>query len=132
MSYFYLLYHKATRKDFPHDLDKSRSTISHYLNKLIELDIVEKFLDNNKVKYRLKNEKATDKVLIQYKKSLLDEWVHYLFNYIDEVRADKLLLRLHIFLNRTDMTKSDELEKIFLKYFRILITDSYLRIRSSF
>ena len=102
------------------------------MNKLIELDIVEKFLDNNKVKYRLKNEKATDKVLIQYKKSLLDEWVHYLFNYIDEVRADKLLLRLHIFLNRTDMTKSDELEKIFLKYFHILITDSYLRIRSSF
>ena len=77
------LYHVRTRKQFSQELEKSQSTVSFHLKKLIEADVVEKFYEDNLVKYRLKNEKETDKLLIQYKEGLLDEIVVTFYDYYE-------------------------------------------------
>jgi len=110
---FLSMCHVSTRKELCHDLEKSASTISLHLNKLIERDIVEKFHDGNMVKYRLKDEKATDKILIQYKESLLDRWVIFFFDYVDFVRADKSLLRFMFWLGKNEDTFEKLLNDVF-------------------
>lgn len=73
--------HVCTRIQFSKELEKSPSTVTYHLKKLIEADVVRKFKDNNKIKYRLKDEKSTDKLLIQYREGLLDELVVTFYDY---------------------------------------------------
>ena len=75
------LYHVQTRRQFSQELEKSQSTVSYHLKNLIKADVVEKFHDDKLVKYKLKNEKETDKLLIQYKEGLLDEIVVLFYDY---------------------------------------------------
>jgi predicted transcriptional regulator len=75
------LYHVQTRKQFSKELEKSQSTVTYHLKNLIKADVVEKFHKDNLVKYKLKNEKETDKLLIQYKEGLLDEIVVLFYDY---------------------------------------------------
>jgi len=89
---FLSMYHKSSRQEIAKDLDKSPSTIYSCLKKLLELDIIQDFRDKKIVKYKLKNEKDIDKVLIKYKNSLLDKWVVFFFDYLDWIYSNKHIL----------------------------------------
>ncbi|MCK4365586.1 MAG: winged helix-turn-helix transcriptional regulator [Thermoplasmatales archaeon] len=67
--------HVRTRTQLCEELEKSASTVSYHLNKLIEVDIVQRYYDNNKVKYTLWDEATIDKLLIKHKEGLLDDFV---------------------------------------------------------
>jgi DNA-binding transcriptional ArsR family regulator len=101
-------YHVSTRKELSLDLDKSISTVSFHLKKLIKMGIVEKILENNEIKYKLKDEKATDKILYQYKKSYVDEESSFFFEYVDRIYADRWVYKF-IYLIGTD--RSFDLEE---------------------
>ena len=99
------LRHVRTRRQFSEELEKSQSTVSYHLNKLIEVDVVEKFHEDKLVKYKLKNEKETDKLLIQYKEGLLDEIVVLFYDYYEmwsKIKWIKLFIK---FLNDKDKAK---------------------------
>ena len=76
-------WHVGTRKQLSDELEKSLSTVSFHLNKLIEADVVEKFKDGKFIKYKLKDERSTDKLLIQYQEGLLDELVVIFYDYYE-------------------------------------------------
>ena len=106
-------HHLSTRNEISKDLEKSPSTIYHFIKKLINLDIIESFKDKKTKKYRLKNERETDKILIKYKNSLLDKWVVFFFNYFDWVKSDKIIYRFLLkYVGKEDLLLS-LLEDIF-------------------
>jgi len=78
----------VTLEYLTHELDRSPSTISHHLKKLIDEDIVERVKVKNQVNFRLKNEQKLYDVFIQYNKSLLDELVGALVDWITQIRTD--------------------------------------------
>ena len=89
-------------KELSDELELSPSAVSYHLNKLIEIDIIQRFYDNNKVKYTLWDEKATDKLLIQYKESLLDEMVVYFYDYYFMWKKYKWIKQFITWLRTTD------------------------------
>ena len=64
-----------TRTSFCRQLEKAPSTITFHLNKLIKAGIVQKRCENNKTQYFLCDKEKTEKILIQYKDTLLDDVV---------------------------------------------------------
>jgi len=111
---FLSFYHISTRKELCYDLEKSASTISFHLNKLIEMGIVEKFQENNMVKYRLKDERATDKILFHFKKSYLDDIATFFFNYVERKFADRSFYQLICLVGTAE---PGQLEKNFYEIF---------------
>lgn len=73
--------HVRTRIQISRELEKSPSAVTYHLKKLVEADVVVKFKENKLVKYRLKDEKSTDKLLIQHREGLLDELVVTFYDY---------------------------------------------------
>ncbi|MCK4365591.1 MAG: ArsR family transcriptional regulator [Thermoplasmatales archaeon] len=97
--------HVRTRKQFSEELEKTQSTVSYHLNKLIEVDVVEKFKDKLLVKYRLKDEKEIDKLLIRYKDGLLDDLVVAFYDYYLTWKKTRWLKLILKFLNDKDKEK---------------------------
>ena len=97
--------HVRTRRQLSEELEKSQSTVSYHMDKLIEVDLVEKFSENNLIKYRLKNEKETDKLLIKHKDGLLDEVVVTFYDYYLTWKKTWWLRKITKFLNNKDNEK---------------------------
>ena len=73
--------HVLSRAELSKELEISMSNVSYHLKKLIQAGIVEKFKENKIIKYRLKDEKETDKLLIKHREGLLDELVVTFYDY---------------------------------------------------
>jgi DNA-binding transcriptional ArsR family regulator len=107
--------HVYTRKKLSDEMEKAPSTISFHLKRLIEADVVEKFHENGEVKYRLKDEPAIDKLLIQHKDGLLDDLVVTFYDYYLEWSKGGWLKLVASFLNNKKNQKlhDDIINEIF-------------------
>lgn len=99
--------HVRTRRQLSEELEKAQSTVSFHLNQLIKADVVEKFKEDKLVKYRLRDEKWTDKLLIQYKEGLLDELVVTFYDYYLYWKREKWLRLAIKFLYDREKIKVD-------------------------
>ena len=82
------IYHPVSIDYLSKDLDKSPSTISFHLKKLKDLGLVEKIQINNQIKFCLKDEFKIYDYFIQYNKSLSDDFISILINWIERVNTD--------------------------------------------
>jgi predicted transcriptional regulator len=97
--------HVRTRTELSRELEKSPSAVLYHLDKLIEAEVVEKFKENNKIKYRLKDEKETDKLLIKHREGLLDELVVTFYDYYLYWKKSNWLKLVIKFLNDKEKEK---------------------------
>jgi predicted transcriptional regulator len=84
------------------DLDKSPSTISFHLKKLIKLDLVERIEINNQIKFGLKDEYKVYDLFIQYNESLSDDYIILLVDWITRVNTDMKFRDIIAHICRTD------------------------------
>jgi DNA-binding transcriptional ArsR family regulator len=99
--------HVLSREELSKELEKPLSTLSYHLKKLIDADIVEKFKENKIIKYRLENEKETDKLLIKNREGLLDELVVTFYDYYLYWEREKWLRMAIKFLYDREKVKMD-------------------------
>jgi len=79
---FLFLYPEHSRVDMSKEIGKAPSTLSFYLKKLVESDIVEQSRVGHTFAYRIKNQTELYHVLIMYEKSLSDDIVHHLLSWV--------------------------------------------------
>jgi len=63
-------------------LNKHQTTVSYYLNKLVEMEIIEAFPDGNQTKYRIKDPEVILELIYTYEKSLVNDTTNYIIKYI--------------------------------------------------
>jgi predicted transcriptional regulator len=85
---FLFLYPEHTREDIARETCKAPSTISHHINKLISLDVVERNRVGHQFIYRIHDQAEMYKLLIQYEDSLSDDIVRHLLSWIRHVKPD--------------------------------------------
>jgi len=85
---FLFLYPEHSRNDISQEIEKTPSTITFHLKKLIDNDIVEKRRLGHGYAYRVKNQKEMYNMLISYEDSLTDDILNPFLEYIKYVIPD--------------------------------------------
>lgn len=65
-------------------LRKHRTTVEFHLKKLLEADLVEKIKEGKEIKYKLKDEDMTWRILIKYKDALSKESIDEMFKWKED------------------------------------------------
>lgn len=81
----------SSRKEICREFGKGLSTIHFQLNKLMKIGILDRIQHKKEIKYRIWDDKSIDKILIQYKKSLLSNVVIQYVDWVGYVHSDMLL-----------------------------------------
>ena len=99
------LKHTMTRNDICKELEKSPSTVSYHLDRMIKHDIVQKFIHEGEVMYTLWNEAETDKLLIQYKETIIDDAAARFYDFFNGLKYDKGYRKIAEFIFNKDKVK---------------------------
>jgi len=85
---------KNWKKSDQFHIQKHRTTVEFHLQKLIEIDLIEKTKEGKEIKYRLKDEDMVWAFLIKYKDALSKKSIDDILNWRDDAYAsitDKIL-----------------------------------------
>ena len=85
---FLFLYPEHNRFDISQDLEKTPNTISFFLKKLIDMDVIEKRRLGRSFAYRIKNQKEMYNLIIRYEDSLSDSVLGSFLDYVKYVFPD--------------------------------------------
>jgi len=97
------IYHPVTISYLSKDLDKAPSTISFHIKKLIKLEIVEKIHIDNQIKFGLIDEYKVYDLFIQYSKSLSDDFIVILIDWINKVNNNMKFRDIIAHICKTDI-----------------------------
>ena len=85
---FLFLYPEHSRVDISKEIEKAPTTISFYLRKLTDMDIIERYRSGHTFAYRIKNQKEMYNIFIMYEESLSDDIVKHFLSWVRFVIPD--------------------------------------------